>query len=70
MNSSNQCSCNECGSSEEAKYDFMKKLISQAKTYWNTLSSLEQAQAKIESTMLSISTSQKQVELAKISLES
>ena len=54
---------------ETANNSYESALISQSKTYWSTLSSLQQAKAKIESTMLSISTSQKQVELAKISLE-
>jgi HlyD family secretion protein len=54
---------------ETANTSYEKALISQSKTYWNTLSSLQQAKAKIESTMLSISTSQKQIDLAKISLD-
>jgi multidrug efflux pump subunit AcrA (membrane-fusion protein) len=55
--------------SETAEDAYRQAIISQAKTYWNSLSSLEQAQQKIQSTIESISSSQKQVELAKISLE-
>jgi len=54
---------------ENAENSYKQALISQAKTYWSTLSSLEQAQQKIQSTIISIGTSKKQVELAKMSLE-
>jgi HlyD family secretion protein len=55
--------------SKSAQNSYEQALISQSKTYWNTISSLEQAKQKIQSAVESISSSQKQVELAKISLE-
>jgi HlyD family secretion protein len=57
-------------SSETAQSSYEQALVSQSKTYWNTLSSLEQARQKIQSAINSINSSQKKVELAKISLES
>jgi HlyD family secretion protein len=60
---------NSENNSESAQNSYEQALISQSKTYWNTISSLEQAKQKIQSAVESISSSQKQVELAKISLE-
>ena len=61
---------NAGNSYNQALISYNQALISQSKIYWSTLSSLQKAKATIQSTVLSISTSQKQVELAKISLES
>ena len=60
---------NAGNSYKQALISYNQALISQSKIYWSTLSSLQKAKATIQSTVLSISTSQKQVELAKISLE-
>ena len=54
---------------DTARNSYEQALISQSKTYWNTISSLEQAKQKIQSTIESINSSNKQLELAKISLE-
>ena len=60
---------NAGNSYKQALISYNQALMSQSKIYWSTLSSLQKAKATIQSTVLSISTSQKQVELAKISLE-
>lgn len=55
--------------SETAQNSYEQALISQSKTYWNTLSSLEQAEKQISATIENINTSQVQVNLAKINLD-
>lgn len=48
---------------------YKQALISQSITYWNTLSSIEQAEKQIKATLESINTAKSQVNVAKISLE-
>jgi RND family efflux transporter MFP subunit len=55
--------------SESAEGAYKQALINQSVTYWNTLSSLEQAQKQISATLESINSAQEQVNLAKINLD-
>ncbi|MCX6383251.1 MAG: efflux RND transporter periplasmic adaptor subunit [Actinobacteria bacterium] len=54
--------------SENAEGAYKQALINQSITYWNTLSSLEQAKKQISATIESINTAQEQINLAKINL--
>lgn len=65
----NQAQEQASSNSENAENSYKQALINQSIAYWNTLSSLEQAQQKIQSTIESINSAKKQVDLAKISLE-
>ncbi|MHB1252698.1 MAG: efflux RND transporter periplasmic adaptor subunit [Candidatus Humimicrobiaceae bacterium] len=56
-------------SSESAEGAYAQALINQSVTYWNTVSSLEQAEKQISATIENISTTQVQVNLAKINLD-
>ena len=55
--------------SENAQNAYEQALISQSKTYWNTLSSLEQAKKQISATIENINSTQSQINLAKINLD-
>jgi len=56
-------------SSESAEGAYAQALINQSITYWNTLSSLEQAGKQISATIENINTTQVQINLAKINLD-
>lgn len=64
-----QAQANARLNSETAEGAYKQALISQSITYWNTLSSIEQAEKQIRATLESINTAKSQVNVAKISLE-
>lgn len=57
-------------SQNQAESSYEQSLISQSTTYWNNLSSMQQAEAQIASTAESIKQAQLKVDAAKIELES
>jgi HlyD family secretion protein len=56
-------------SSESAEGAYAQALVNQSVTYWNTVSSLEQAEKQISATIENINTTQVQINLAKINLD-
>jgi HlyD family secretion protein len=56
-------------SSESAEGAYAQALVNQSVTYWNTVSSLEQAGKQISATIENINTTQVQINLAKINLD-